>query len=792
MKSGREVMKGEMEGKWKIAGISIVVALVASAMMILTVSAALPTRSEKAAKLPGNLSTIYQGEIIEITGLTPNTTVSFYKIDDVEELKFTMSANETGYARRKVSADVAPAGSYNMTYYIGPSPGTKKSAHITIVEPKLKIKIVDKKGEEITSTTIGELIYIDTSELQLPAEDYVKIKHKDPAGHEDTIAEVSVSGLSNYPINTKDWDAGEHSIWIKTVADKSYGLDEASDPVSITMYEREISIEAEKETPVEEEKVLITVRAPPYTWFNFSTNHPEDVVMTDKEKDPLHLKDAGVSEVSMNNETYTIKVDGDRGFQAQTDENGVCKFVVYFTKDRTFTFKVWFNYTDPSVKPTKTWEKTESKARADIDIDVQKLRADIIVPEKAEVGETVTIRVEAPAGHKVDIYIEGRLVENDKRLIDGVAEYDWDTAGETAGTKTIHVYIDCDYSEQYEDDLPEDLREDGSASIRLIAPGLDATQPRNVVARGDDYTVNGNATGVDTVDIIIIGPDGYRGPTEGIVNGLEITDGSVAADNTFSEDIPIPEGADTGRYTVVVLSPGRDGKYGTTTASAGEIEDALVTEYAKTSFDAFLDWLEGSNPAQILDLVKAATINKAGSDDLIVVLYFSVESPEVKLNPVESVPVGEPLNISGTTNREPGTLITITTLEGPTDLPAAMVEVEWPTPDQGIFSATIVTDEAVPGKYVLEADDGEGNTATVEVEILTAVPSPTPSPSPTVSPTPTPTPTPTPSPTSTVSPVAPTTPTPTPTPSPTPPGFEAIFAVAGLLAVTYFVLRRKK
>ena len=56
------------------------------------------------------------------------------------------------------------------------------------------------------------------------------------------------------------------------------------------------------------------------------------------------------------------------------------------------------------------------------------------------------------------------------------------------------------------------------------------------------------------------------------------------------------------------------------------------------------------------------------------------------------------------------------------------------------------------------------------------------------SPTPSPTPTPTVSPVVTPSP----TPTPTPTPSPTPPGFEAIFAVAGLLAVAYFVLRRRK
>ncbi|MCK4398600.1 MAG: PGF-CTERM sorting domain-containing protein [Methanophagales archaeon] len=33
-------------------------------------------------------------------------------------------------------------------------------------------------------------------------------------------------------------------------------------------------------------------------------------------------------------------------------------------------------------------------------------------------------------------------------------------------------------------------------------------------------------------------------------------------------------------------------------------------------------------------------------------------------------------------------------------------------------------------------------------------------------------------------------PTPSPSPTPTPPGFEAIFAITGMLAVAYLVLRR--
>jgi len=209
------------------------IALMASAMMILIVSAASPIRSENATKLPGNLSTIYQGEIIEITGLTPNSSVLFHNLD--EGFVSVIPANETGYVKMKISAAVAPAGKYNMIYYVGSPPGTMKSAHIIIVKPKLKIRIVDKEGEEITSTTIGQPIYINTSEVQLPAEDYVEIKHKDPYGHVHIIAEVSVLELSNYEINTTNWDAGEHSIWIETVPELSYGLDMKADPCTITI-----------------------------------------------------------------------------------------------------------------------------------------------------------------------------------------------------------------------------------------------------------------------------------------------------------------------------------------------------------------------------------------------------------------------------------------------------------------------------------------------------------------------------------------------------------------------------
>ncbi|MHC1599347.1 MAG: PGF-CTERM sorting domain-containing protein [Candidatus Methanospirareceae archaeon] len=61
---------------------------------------------------------------------------------------------------------------------------------------------------------------------------------------------------------------------------------------------------------------------------------------------------------------------------------------------------------------------------------------------------------------------------------------------------------------------------------------------------------------------------------------------------------------------------------------------------------------------------------------------------------------------------------------------------------------------------MIKADDGDGHTDTVTVEIVEEV-------------------------------VTPTSP-PTPTEPPEEPGFRAVFAIAGLLAVAYLVLRRRK
>ena len=109
--------------------------------------------------------------------------------------------------------------------------------------------------------------------------------------------------------------------------------------------------------------------------------------------------------------------------------------------------------------------------------------------------------------------------------------------------------------------------------------------------------------------------------------------------------------------------------------------------------------------------------NTAGADDL------RVETPYVTLDPIKSVAFGEPLVVTGKSNREDGFVIVVT-CKGPVESSAQSVKVE-----NGTFEATFDTTDAVVGYYTVKADDGDGHVDEWVVQIGEAaipIASPTP------------------------------------------------------------------
>lgn len=241
----------------------------------------------------------------------------------------------------------------------------------------------------------------------------------------------------------------------------------------------------------------------------------------------------------------------------------------------------------------------------------------------------------------------------------------------------------------------------GNETEAFVPPktSLDVEQLANITAKGDNYHVSGTCYGSDFVSIVTISPKGGPGTaTGGVTPGFNIST-VLIKNHSFSKIFPLDMCADLGEYEILVLSPGRNGVYDG--IGTGDLKKGILNAYG--GYESLANY---KTQNELVVIIRDATIDAAGSDDLIQVLRVTIESPYIHLEDIEDVLIGSLLKINGKTNREQGTKIRITSRSDNVDLPMAIEEVEWPTPDEGVFTATIETAEAVVGTYVVEAEDG--------------------------------------------------------------------------------------
>ncbi|MEA2032448.1 MAG: DUF3821 domain-containing protein [Euryarchaeota archaeon] len=499
---------------------------------------------------------------------------------------------------------------------------------------------------------------------------------------------------------------GEYTVKFKTDKATCNMLDVSSPEYEFTVRHEELSIDVAKDTVYRGEDVVLTVTGNPITYYylivtNVDVTAPPEIKMVE-----------GVKALDTAGDAYPATATPNLAAWIKTGSDDIAKVIIATigADEKTYTIKV-YDATTPVYPDFVPDYVVVSEDDDDVDVKVVKPAVAFDIPASAVIGERVTIRGTVSAGDYVDIVIKDHEVVEDDEAVDLNKEFEvkWDTSGYTKGLYTIEAYIDCPIW-GWDPDAYNVIDADGSTMIVLVEPGLTAEQPQNVVAEDDDYTIEGTATGTDEVDIVLVGPKGYPAVDLGlgVLNGLAIMSSSVTNDE-FSEDITMMDGVDTGTWKTMVFSPGRDGVYGNTWLSAGNLDGIGTAVFA------------GKTQSQIVAILKDYTIDVAGSDDLLVSFTFEVETPYVRFDPIESVTIGEPLKITGKTNREPGTPIAIWTIEGPKELPPVITNVEWPTPYQGIFNATINTSDAVLGTYTLEANDGDGNNDTATVEILPVI-----------------------------------------------------------------------
>ena len=288
-------------------------------------------------------------------------------------------------------------------------------------------------------------------------------------------------------------------------------------------------------------------------------------------------------------------------------------------------------YTVPTFITADTFSGSKIAIKGD-EVEINALGRKIVynapiifdVPTICIIGENLAVKGSASEGDSVDIAIDTTIKAVDIPIVENRTFYTAiSTAGYLPGSYTIEGFIDGNYS------LGEDVsgeKSDGTITIRLIVPGLTADQPKDEIARGSFYVVRGTATGVDAVDTAIIGPKGLTENEMGIEYGFALTSSSVS-ESEFEDEIFIPEDAEEGEYITFILSPGRDGAYAATGFGSGELEDALEAQGYEVPED-----FVGKTQEQIIAMIKDATINVAGSDDLYVMLSFRVDGADEALN----------------------------------------------------------------------------------------------------------------------------------------------------------------
>jgi hypothetical protein len=642
-------------------------------------------------------------------------------------------------------------------YYVNYNTSTDYDAQLSVedVAMPLEIKVDTKK---VSSIAAGTNLTIDTGGMNLYDNDQVDLVVIGPDGqikydwmNKQNFTGITVEHLTNEYgdhvnkkyLKTVNWSIGAYTFQVKTKTENACGLEAKSAVNDLKIMKGAITIEAETASTVELEMVKFTV-----------TGASGDKIKVEGDSKNVIFK-RGLEDTPTAINTMEIP-----WFNDTIDADGIRNYAVEFNDVGSYAITV-----------TVTEGDREGDSDT-VDITVSEKGVDFDLLSTVVIGDKIAIQGTATSGTYVSVYIDDTLYNELHNITIEEGEFSeeaktTDIGMDVPGSVRLKAWIDC----MKQPGEPRPTRSpDGEAAVLLTIPTLEAELSVPSVALGDDFKVKGVSRGADTVNVLAVGPKGSGGTaidtgkisTNYAANLFGKTVSVSTLDRTFETKIYVDEDADTGLYLIAVLSPGRDGIYdGLPGVITPDIfAAAFVVTYNLVSFAKTQD--------QIVSMARDATIDAAGSDDLAWGEYIMVQPPSLLLNTVSDAPLGEPLVVTGTTNREEGYIVLVEA-KGPVTLAPQTVPVT-----NGTFCATFDTAAAEEGNYTVTADDGDGHIDEATVEILETAPTPTSK----VTPTPPPV----------VSPKA----TATPKSRPKTPGFDVVFAIAGLLAAAYFLLIMKK
>ena len=542
--------------------------------------------------MDGNTTIVLIGQNVQfMCGGDKTGQVTIRGIKDTPTEDYLFKSNTTGW----FDTSGMEEGLYNATYgdcwelLAVPEPG---------IDLRLMVGI-----KEVTSICVGTPLRVHL-ETNLDKNDCVDLVVRTPEGYlltqnladpNQKFDDINVSQLLEYGseneskwINTTGWRLGTYTFSVRTEEENARGLDVCSKERKLAVLRVEINIEAEKWEVVESEKVRLIVTGAAMHNITISSSDPTHTIF------PAGYEDNPPFDSS--------------GFNDTIDEDGKREYVVYFNDTGTYTIKV----TD-----------TTAGLSDCVDIAVGEKMVTFDVPPTVVIGEAFTIKGAANVGNTVDIAVENYVYPELNDLpIDENGEFETEidtcttniTPFTVPGSVLLKAYIDRAAGAG---EIGANEIEDGSAAILMVRAGLTAELSTDSVAQGGNFMVNGTARGVKNVDIVAVAPKGSNGSMI-CPNGTPLQAGiniyyavvPVTPGGKFSKKICVGINVDTGSYLVVVLSKGLDGMY-------GQGYNNLTAALANYN-------LSEKTQAEVLDILMDATIDMAGSDDLMWIGYINV------------------------------------------------------------------------------------------------------------------------------------------------------------------------
>lgn len=312
------------------------------------------------------------------------------------------------------------------------------------------------------------------------------------------------------------------------------------------------------------------------------------------------------------------------------------------------------------------------------------------IPDTATTGDIVQIRGTSTFGDFVVFVINDRF-RAEVRIKDDEFEWYWNTRGELEGYRAIEVFILSEHASFYpgasvSEDWQNENGVDASMGIFMLLPDFNMTAPEKNIAEGDDAILRGKATGTDHIFLIVIN---HRGDVVFPAGGIAIA--THVDDRGDWEEII--SGLNTGRYTVISVHKGRDGR-----------SDAL--DAGKWAVGG-----EGKTLDQRMGILKDA-LTPAGGDDIFEIAHFTVTRPDLSLEIPEIVKIGDTISVRAVTNIRDGerAFMRLIFNESAVTRISALVK-------NGSADGKFNTSELLPGIYIIAVEIGGRASAEKEVRL---------------------------------------------------------------------------